>query len=72
MESFFGHFKDEVDYKEEENLAELHTLVMGLYEPLQQHKKAMDIKKDDAGNLPESFNRSLRTTISLFMKLSTK
>jgi len=28
MESFFGHFEDEVDYKEAENLAELHTLVV--------------------------------------------
>lgn len=32
----------------------------------------MDIKKDDSGNLPKSSNRSVRTTTSLFIKLSTK
>lgn len=25
--SFFGHFKDEVDYKQAKSLAELHTIV---------------------------------------------
>jgi len=45
MESFFGHFKDEVDYKEAENLAELHTLVMDYMNYYNNTRKQWTLKK---------------------------
>lgn len=62
MESFFGHFKDELDYKE----AEFTYTCNRVYESLQPYKKAMDIKKDDSGKLPKSSHRSLRKSYIVF------
>ena len=45
MESFFSHFKDEVDYKEAENLAELHTLVMDYMNYYNNTRKQWALKK---------------------------
>lgn len=44
IESIFGHFKDEVDYKQSKSLAELHTRVRE-YMDHYNHTKAMGIKK---------------------------
>ena len=45
MESFFGHFKDEVDYKEAESLAELHTSVMEYMDYYNNRRKQWTLKK---------------------------
>lgn len=45
MESFFGHLKDEIDYKEAESLAELHTLVMDYMNHYNCTRKQWTLKK---------------------------
>lgn len=45
MESFFGHFKDEVDYKEAESLADLHTLVLEYMNHYNHIRKQWTLKK---------------------------
>lgn len=45
MESFFGHLKDEVDYKEAESLAELHTLLMDYMNHYNNTRKQWTLKK---------------------------
>lgn len=45
MESFFGHFKDEVDYKEAESLADLHTLVLEYMNHYNHTRKQWTLKK---------------------------
>lgn len=45
MESFFGHFKDEVDYKQAESLAELHTMVMDYMDHYNHTRKQWTLKK---------------------------
>ena len=45
MESFFGHFKDEVDYKEAESFAELHTQVVEYMNHYNHTRKQWTLKK---------------------------
>ena len=45
MKSFFGHLKDEVDYKEANNLMELHTLVMDYIDHYNNTRKQWTLKK---------------------------
>ncbi len=45
IESFFGHFKDEVDYKQAESLAELHTIVMDYMNHYNYTRKQWSLKK---------------------------
>lgn len=45
IESFFGHFKNEVDYKEATSLAELHTLVMNYMDHYNNTRKQWTLKK---------------------------
>lgn len=45
MESFFGHLKDEIDYKEAENLAELHTLLMDYMNHYNHTRKQWTLKQ---------------------------
>ncbi|MBG9477369.1 transposase [Lysinibacillus sphaericus] len=45
IESFFGHFKDEVDYKQAESLAELHTIVMDYMDHYNHTRKQWTLKK---------------------------
>ena len=45
IESFFGHFKDEVEYKECENLCELKELVDSSIEEYNHHRYQWGLKK---------------------------
>ena len=45
MESFFGHLKDEIDYKEAENFTELNTLVMEYMDYYNNSRKQWTLKK---------------------------
>ena len=45
IESFFGHFKDEVDYKQAESLAELHTIVMDYMNHYNHTRKQWTLKR---------------------------
>lgn len=45
MESFFGHFKDEVDYKEANNLAELKNMIDEYMEHYNTSRKQWTLKK---------------------------
>ena len=45
MESFFGHFKDEVDYQEANNLCELKKMIDEYMEHYNSTRKQWNLKK---------------------------
>ncbi len=55
MESFFGHFKDEVDYQEAQNLLELKKIVDEYMEHYNSTRKQWSLKK----MTPEQFRSHL-------------
>lgn len=64
MESFFGHLKDEVDYKVTSNI-ELKYMIDDYMEHY-NNQKAMELKKDDSGNLPKSSHRCIDRSNSFY------
>ncbi|MBT2583455.1 DDE-type integrase/transposase/recombinase [Planococcus sp. ISL-109] len=59
MESFFGHFKDDVEFKQASSLAKLKAIVDDYMEQYNGTRKQRNFKKMTPGTIPNSSDGSL-------------
>ncbi|MFA5643031.1 MAG: IS3 family transposase [Candidatus Paceibacterota bacterium] len=55
IESFFGHLKDDVDYKDCKTFEELYLLIENYIRYYNHERAQWDLKKNDPGRIPRSF-----------------